>query len=49
MVARPPVVLFIDDPEHTVDMYAAGLSALGFQPIIALTMDDAVLGATRAS
>jgi CheY-like chemotaxis protein len=41
MNSRPPVVLLVDDHEDTVNMYALGLSGMGFQPVTATNADDA--------
>jgi two-component system cell cycle response regulator DivK len=42
MIASPPVVLLVDRNEDTLDMYALGLSAMGFQPLTATNVDDAL-------
>ena len=36
----PPVVLIVDDHEESLAMYAFGLLAMGFQPIMAATVED---------
>jgi DNA-binding response OmpR family regulator len=48
MISRPRVVLLVDDDEDTVEMYALGLSAMGFQPVTATNVDDAFVRASRA-
>ena len=41
MHLEPPVVLIVDDHEDSLAMYAFGLLAMGFQPVIASTAEDA--------
>jgi two-component system, cell cycle response regulator DivK len=41
MQAISPVVLIVDDHEDSLAMYAFGLLAMGFQPVIAATAEDA--------
>src|SRR6187455_1124047 len=41
MNARPPVVLIADHHQDSLAMYAFGLLAMGFQPVMAVTGEDA--------
>ena len=39
--SSPPIVLIVDDHEDSLAMYAFGLLAMGFQPLMAETARDA--------
>lgn len=41
MQSDPPVVLIVDDDEDSLAMYAFGLLALGFQPVMAADAEEA--------
>ena len=41
MDAKLPLVLIVDDDEDSRAMYAFGLLAMGFQPVMAVTVEDA--------
>ncbi len=41
MQSDPPVVLIVDDDEDSLAMYAFGLLAMGFQPVMAADADEA--------
>jgi two-component system cell cycle response regulator DivK len=42
MLSSRPVVLLVDDHQDTVAMYACGLSTMGFQPVTATAVDEAL-------
>jgi hypothetical protein len=48
MISSRPVVLLVDRHEDTLDMYATGLLAMGFQPVTATNVDDAFVRASMA-
>src|SRR6186997_2649889 len=41
MSLRPPVVLIVADDAELMAMYVFGLLAIGFQPVTAVTVDEA--------
>ena len=47
MSLRPPVVLIVADDAELMAMYVFGLLAIGFQPVTASTVDEALLRAKQ--
>src|SRR5689334_2614075 len=47
MPLRPPVVLIVADEAELMAMYVFGLLAIGFQPVTATTVDEAVMRAHK--
>ena len=45
MSLRPPVVLIVADDAELMAMYVFGLLAIGFQPVTASTVDEALMRA----
>jgi len=45
MSLRPPVVLIVADDAELMAMYVFGLLAIGFQPVTASTVDEALIRA----
>ena len=47
MPLRPPVVLIVADDAELMAMYVFGLLAIGFQPVTASTVDEALIRARQ--
>jgi len=47
MSLRPPVVLIVADDAELMAMYVFGLLAIGFQPVTASTVDEALMRAKQ--
>ena len=47
MSLRPPVVLIVADDAELMAMYVFGLLAIGFQPVTASTVDEALMRAQQ--
>ena len=47
MPLRPPVVLIVADDAELMAMYVFGLLAIGFQPVTASTVDEALMRAQQ--
>lgn len=47
MLRESPIVLLVDDHEDSAAMYAIGLLAMGFQPVIAATAEEGFEHACR--
>ena len=47
MSLRPPVVLIVADDAELMAMYVFGLLAIGFQPVTASTVDEALMRARQ--